>query len=97
MMNDVKITWPGHYSNKQLVFKTRLNSIYLFSSFSIIKGDLLSIDNLFLDDLYSIFNYKILEIRNDLASHVKQTDEIKLKNDICLKYKMSTIKEDLLN
>ena len=61
------------------------------------ESDLLSSDNLFLDDLYSVFNYKILEIGNNLASRTKQTDKTRFKNDISLQYKMSTIEKDLLD
>ena len=48
------------------------------------EGDLLSNDDLFLDDLYSVSNYKMLQIENDFASHAKQTDKMRLKNNIPL-------------
>ena len=35
------------------------------------EGGLLSNDDLFLDDLYDVSNYEILEIGNNLASRAK--------------------------
>lgn len=61
------------------------------------EGDLLSKDDLLLDDLYGISDYKMLEIGNDLASHAKQTDKTRPKNDIPSQYKMSAVEEDLLD
>lgn len=61
------------------------------------EGDLLNNNDLLLDDLYSVSDYEMLEIGNDLASHTKQTDKTRPKNDSPLQYKMSTIKEDLLH
>lgn len=48
------------------------------------EGDLLNNNDLFLNDLYGVSNYKMLEIGNNLASHTKQTDKTRPKNDIPL-------------
>lgn len=61
------------------------------------KGNLLSNNDLFLNDLYSVFNYKILEIQNDLLSYAKQTDKTRPKNNSFLQYKISTIEKNLLD
>lgn len=46
------------------------------------EDDLLSNNDLLLDDLYGVSDYKMLEIGNDLASYAKQTDKTRPKNDI---------------